>query len=566
MNEKKIIRDYFDNTTRDIDPYQDIVNLRALSTKIFLDNRSKLLQKKYSEILKYDISLEEADKIREVSTSVANSGKSCGGKNFEEIISLVLKHNGAKYYREKYKHISGDFIFHDQKHSGKYVILSAKTTLRERWKQLVEEKNQRDVSGVYLITLDKRITKKTKEQIKKGGILLIEEDISFKDFISTHKMSDLCLIDLFCGSGGMSVGFQQAGFNNIIGVDNNITAINTYSTNHPTSQILCDNIKNISANDLLKKVGDNKINLIIGGPPCTSFSMAGKRDPNDIRASLFMDFIRIVNCIKPQVIVMENVPGILTAKTKDGVLVIDVIKSEYEKIGYRICYKKLNSADFAVPQKRNRVFFVGVRKDIKNDYNFPSSTHENKHISVKTILEDNVSSKYFLSEKMIEGFKKRKKENKDLKKGFGYQILDPDLPSYTISSRYYKDGSDALVKIGEKYRKLTEIEVARIQTFPSDYKFCGSSSEIYTQLGNAVPCLLAKIIAQSIKKFLEPLELTYQINDTEDEVGYKLSRQDLLAYNISELKNLCKSKDITGYSKYKKNDLVNFISSKLNLI
>lgn len=226
----------------------------------------------------------------------------------------------------------------------------------------------------------------------------------------------------------------------------------------------------------------------------------------------------------------------------------------------------MNSADYGVPQKRNRVIFVCIRSDITKEYIFPSPTHENNHISVGSILEDDVPDKYTLSEKMVSGFIKRKTENKKNGKGFGFQVLNPDQPSYTISARYYKDGADALVNLGgDSYRKLTEMEVSRIQTFPEDYEFVGNSSEIYTQLGNAVPCLLAEVIATSIKEFLSNMTLTYCVSKKKDIVDYKLEYNDLLSYNKTELVNLCKSKNIIGYSKYKKGDLVEYIVKKLNI-
>ena len=125
-------------------------------------------------------------------------------------------------------------------------------------------------------------------------------------------------------------------------------------------------------------------------------------------------------------------------------------------------------------------------------------------VGVGTILEseNDVDPSYFHSPAMVEGFKRRKAKNLAEGKGFGWQILKPDLPSYTLSARYWKDGSDAIVQHGERYRMLTLKEAAAIQTFPKDYEFCGSKKDVYTQIGNAVPCLLARAIAFELKQHL----------------------------------------------------------------
>jgi len=178
-------------------------------------------------------------------------------------------------------------------------------------------------------------------------------------------------------------------------------------------------------------------------------------------------------------------------------------------------YKVLNSANYGVPQKRFRVILLGVRKGL-NEASYPDITHSKivdnnlfvntkPWIGVKKILlaKKDVPKKYFHSQKMIDGFVRRKKENLKKGTGFGAQYLRLDEPSFTISARYYKDGSDALIKYNEhEIRMLTEREAARIQTFPDNYKFSGSRYQIYQQIGNAVPCLMAKAIGLKILESL----------------------------------------------------------------
>lgn len=244
--------------------------------------------------------------------------------------------------------------------------------------------------------------------------------------------------------------------------------------------------------------------------------MAGRRDTKDPRNSLFMEFVRIVEGIKPKFFVMENVPGILTMKTANGEIVKDIILKELERIGYKVHPpKKLLAADYGVPQKRKRVLFIGTKtsKEIK----FPEPTHSKdpikrsdgtmtrRWVPVSSVLipKDKVNKSFFHSQKMIDGFNKRKLANSKNGKGFGAQYLRDNEPSYTISARYWKDGADALVKYSEnEIRMLTPEECAAIQTFPPDYKWIGSKREVYMQIGNAVPCLLAKAVAEEIKNLL----------------------------------------------------------------
>jgi len=329
----------------------------------------------------------------------------------------------------------------------------------------------------------------------------------------TPSTSKPKVVDLFCGAGGLSKGFEMAGFEVVLGVDNNPSSMKTFKKNHPSAAPTSEtmNIEDLTKEKLWEKIGTRKINVVIGGPPCQGFSMAGRRDPNDPRNSLFMHFVRIVGALKPEWFVMENVTGLLIAKTAKGEDVDTIIKKEFEKIGYRVKLFKLIAADYGVPQKRKRVFYIGTNsgKPIRP----PKQTHAEKAhntlhgppmkkwVGVGTVLlpESEIGKSYYHSQKMIEGFRRRKERNIKNGKGFGWQILDLEKPSYTISARYWKDGADAIVMLSpNKTRMLTERECARVQSFPDDYIFVGSKRSRYQQIGNAVPPLLARAIALEI--------------------------------------------------------------------
>ena len=324
----------------------------------------------------------------------------------------------------------------------------------------------------------------------------------------------LNIIDLFCGAGGLSLGFSKEGFNVLLGADFSERALKTYSKNHPNSKILNKDMKEITEEEIKGIIENKKIHGIIGGPPCQGFSMAGKRQPNDPRNSLFMEYVRLIRKLNPDFFIMENVRGILSMKNEQGQKVIEIIINEFKKIeGYKVGLFSINAADYGVPQKRNRVFIIGYKK--KYNFTFPKKTHSKKGRELKKwkglnkilLPKNKVDKKYFYSQKLINGFLRRDKNNKRRKMGFGWQFLDHNEPSYTISARYYKDGAEALVKYNNSFkegsiRRLTPKECALIQSFPKSFKFEGTDNEIYQQIGNAVPPLMAKKIAGTIKKSL----------------------------------------------------------------
>ena len=321
------------------------------------------------------------------------------------------------------------------------------------------------------------------------------------------------VIDVFCGASGLSTGFSKEGFNILLGIDYFKSALKTFKKNHKDSKVLDKNMREVAGKEIKKLIGKNKIHVMIGGPPCQGFSMAGKRQPNDPRNSLFMEYVRLVKELNPEIFVMENVRGLLSMKNEKGEPVKDIILGEFEKIGkYKIELHKVNTADYGVSQKRNRIFIIGHKK--KYNFKFPKKTHNKKGdtglkkwVGLKDILEEreNVDKKYFYSQKLIDGFLRRQIINKKRKVGFGWQFLKPDEPSYTISARYYKDGAEALVKYDDSFkegsiRRLTPKECALIQSFPRSFKFEGSDNEIYQQIGNAVPPKMGQVIAKAIKK------------------------------------------------------------------
>ena len=322
-----------------------------------------------------------------------------------------------------------------------------------------------------------------------------------------NDVKKINVLDLFCGCGGMSKGLTDAGLNIIAGIDIWDKAINSYKNNFD-HQAICKDLTELSPekfNKLYNKKNNN-IDLIVGGPPCQGFSIAGKRNTKDPRNSLFMEYVKYINYFRPKAFIMENVIGILSMRTDENEKVIDIILSELN-VNYNCIVTKLYASDFEVPQNRRRTIIIGINKNLNIIPTEPEPilSIENR-IPVKNILlpKHEVDSNYYLSEKALLGIQNKKKKSKENGTGFGAQFLDLNKPSFTIPARYWKDGYDALVKYSDtEIRRLTIKELKRIQSFPDDYILEGSKKDIIMQIGNAVACKFAYHLGVYITNILQ---------------------------------------------------------------
>lgn len=335
--------------------------------------------------------------------------------------------------------------------------------------------------------------------------IIFDEIDNVEDFIKDNKLN---VIDLFCGCGGMSKGLTDSGLNIIAGIDIWDKAINSYKKNFH-HQAICADLTKLPPEKFneLYNTENKQIDLIVGGPPCQSYSIAGKRDKNDPRNALFVEYVKYLNYYNPKAFIMENVIGILSKKTENGESVIDIIMSNLS-INYNCVICKLYASDFEVPQNRRRTIIIGIRKDLNIIPKEPETIIKSvkDRIPVKTILlpKEQVETSCYLSEKAIQGIINKKKKSKERGAGFGAQFLDLEKPSYTIPARYWKDGYDALVKYDEKeIRRLNIIELKRIQSFPDEYIIEGSKKDIIIQIGNAVACRFAFHLGKYIMNILQ---------------------------------------------------------------
>lgn len=304
----------------------------------------------------------------------------------------------------------------------------------------------------------------------------------------------LDFIDLFAGTGGIRIPFDELGYNCVFSSEWDKFSQQTYEANFghkPWGDITQIHETEIPAH-----------NLLLAGFPCQPFSHAGKKlGFEDTRGTLFFDITRIVKHHKPKVILLENVKGF---KGHDKGNTYRVVKETLENAGYQIFSKVLNARDFGVPQNRERIYIVGFNKDVFDEvtFNFP------KPLGVETkvgdILEQSVDPKYTISDKLWAGHKRRKQEHQEKGYGFGYSLFNKDSPyTSTMSARYYKDGSEILIEQeGKNPRKITPTEARRLQGYPDDYKIVVSDTQAYRQFGNAVAVPVIRALAKEIHKVI----------------------------------------------------------------
>jgi len=297
----------------------------------------------------------------------------------------------------------------------------------------------------------------------------------------------------FSGCGGLDLGFEKAGYDIVWANDFDKYAVQSYNLNFKTPAI-CGDINTINYNDIPEH------DVLIGGFPCQPFSMMGQEMGfEDRRGTLFFRIVDIIENQKsrghqPEVVVLENVR---TLMTHDKGRTFKVIKETLEELGYSVNAKMLNSADYGVPQTRNRVFIVCFL-DKNVSYEFPNP--QELKLTLQDILEHDVEDKYFLSEKIKKTI---------LSNGSGGYVAksETDLkiarPLTATMAKMHRACQDNYVTQNGRLRRLTPRECARLQGFPEDFVIGVSDAQAYKQFGNAVTVNVAYEIAESIKRSME---------------------------------------------------------------
>lgn len=320
-------------------------------------------------------------------------------------------------------------------------------------------------------------------------------------------MEKLKVASLFCGCGGTDVGllgdFEFLG-NHYASNDLEIVYANDIDDN--ACNIFKENFGIEPDNRDIREVTSDEIpefDILTGGFPCQSFSIIAQNPKRlgvkDERGKLFFEMCRILREKQPKCFIAENVKGILTANKKSA---FPLIIKEFEESGYDVSYSILNSANYGVPQKRERVIIVGFRRDLGIKFEFPDVIvqDEEAFTPLSEVIENEVDEKYFFSQRAVDGMmKKRASMNKG-------RAQDVTKPCNTVGAHLAKvslNSTDPVLFVNERYRRFTPREVARIQSFPESFELVGSEAAQYRALGNAIPPVMFWYVAKTVREKLE---------------------------------------------------------------
>lgn len=354
-------------------------------------------------------------------------------------------------------------------------------------------------------------------------------------------MKKKAIISLFSGCGGLDIGFHKKGFYSAIAIESNPIMCESLQANKVSENVVCDEIQNISNKQLEKisQIRKHEVDLVLGGPPCPAYSKSRfyrkemTHGTDDQSFQTVKEYFRIVEFYQPKMFVFENVHT-FAAKRQKGAL--DYVLQTASKLGYDVKHQILNAVDYGVPQKRKRIFIIGILTG--NQFEFPSPTHRNpeectlinQHLSIwktagEAIMDLDIEEhdanlpRHFAGGKHHHLLKdippgdnylfyteKRGHKNPQFKWRSRYWSfllkLSPDLPSWTIQARR----SNNMGPLHWRNRILTIAEIKRLQTFPDSYFLAGTIENQWRQIGNAVPPLLAECIAHEVRIALSQIE------------------------------------------------------------
>lgn len=316
--------------------------------------------------------------------------------------------------------------------------------------------------------------------------------------------SRIRVASLFCGCGGSDLGmiggfdflgksYSRTNYDIVYAVDNDRWAVETYNSNFEV-KATCADVLDVDFSII------PDVDLMIGGFPCQSFSTLNpSKDTNDARANLYKQIVRFLQQKNPKYFICENVKGLITLQNGE---IIKKITKEFSDVGYKVQYKLIKAVEFGIPQKRERVIIVGVRKDIDCVFHYPKPVcTEFEAVPLRAVIDKlNIEEKkYYFSERAVQGVKNAKN---NMKRGLWQDL---NFPCLTITSHLAKtsmNSRDPILLVDEKreiYRRFTPREAARIQSFPDSFILNKSETKSYKQIGNAIPPVMMWHIAQSLQ-------------------------------------------------------------------
>lgn len=406
-------------------------------------------------------------------------------------------------------------IFYNASYMNKDTLLTIKEASEEldisedtirRWDKKGLIKSTRNEKNYRLFCL------KEIERIK-NKYLHTQNNVNNYSILKHNKSTDISVIELFAGAGGLALGLKFAGLNSKLLVEIDNHAASTLKQNNPNWNIINDDVSNVDFKEY-----KGKIDVVTGGFPCQAFSYAGKSlGFEDIRGTLFFEFARCIKEVNPKIAIGENVKGLLS---HDNGRTLKTMVSVLEDLGYKVCYKVLRSQFLDVPQKRERLIIMAIREDIKSNHIFPKE--KDYTISLREAFDRCPASegtqypekKYAILKQIPEGgyWRDLPDELQREYMGASYFLgggktgmarrLSMDEPSLTLTCSPAQKQTERCHPL--ETRPLSIREYARIQTFPDDWQFCGGLSAQYKQIGNAVPVNVGYYIGRCIDAVLFP--------------------------------------------------------------
>ena len=331
------------------------------------------------------------------------------------------------------------------------------------------------------------------------------------------------LISLFSGCGGLDLGFERAGFDIPVANEFDKTIWETFKINHPKTKLIEGDVRNITKADIEPFI-NGEVDGIIGGPPCQSWSEAGAlRGIEDARGQLFFDYIRILEEFKPKFFLAENVSGMLANRHSEAV---KNILAMFEDAGYDVSLTLVNAKDYGVAEERKRVFYIGFRKDLGIEFEFPkgSTEDDDKKLTLRDIIWDlqftavpagpknhhnpeAINNNEYFTGAYSTIFMSRNRVKSWDEQAYTVQASGRQCQLHPQAPKMVKVGkNDCRFVEGKEdlYRRMTIREIARVQGFPDDFQFIYKETDnAYKMIGNAVPVNLAYEIGIAIKKALE---------------------------------------------------------------
>jgi len=313
-------------------------------------------------------------------------------------------------------------------------------------------------------------------------------------------MNKFTVISIFAGCGGSSLGYKLAGFKELLAIDFDKNAEETFRINFPEIPFWNKDIKTIKGQDIINfcNIKKGELDILDGSPPCQGFSTAGKRKVIDERNDLFKEYVRLINDLEPKIFIMENVSGMIKGKMKGKF--IEIMKT-LKELDYNVKCKLLNAMYYNVPQNRQRLFFIGIRKDLNKEPIFPKPNYN--VITVKEALKNVKFEEVPELTKSVKLYVNKMKQGQSLSdvNGKGYQTIRIyyHKPCPTLAKLKAAIGFGMLIHPTEN-RVLSIAEMKRLSSFPDDFIFSGKWIDAKQRIGNAVMPNQMKAIAEILKK------------------------------------------------------------------